>query len=69
MCRASVLFMGLVLTVLAFGPTLIAFFASTMMARATLRVTTSDGLLGKPKDRGPFQRIPVITKATFDRLG
>jgi hypothetical protein len=23
----------------------------------------------KPKNRGPFQRVPVIANATFDRLG
>ena len=28
-----------------------------------------DGLTRKPKNFGPFQRVPVIAKATFDRLG
>ena len=28
-----------------------------------------DGLSRRPKNFGPFQRVPVIAKATFDRLG
>jgi hypothetical protein len=28
-----------------------------------------DGLSRMPKNFGPLQRVPVIAKATFDRLG
>ena len=28
-----------------------------------------DGLSRKPKNLGPFQRVPVMAKATFDKLG
>ena len=28
-----------------------------------------DGLSRRPKNFGPFQRVPVIAKATFDKLG
>lgn len=28
-----------------------------------------DGLSRRPKNRGPFQRVPVMAKATFDKLG
>ena len=28
-----------------------------------------DGLSRKPKNRGPFQRVPVMAWAIFDRLG
>src|SRR4051794_34565322 len=28
-----------------------------------------EGLSRKPKNLGPFQRVPVMAKATFDKLG
>ena len=28
-----------------------------------------DGLSRRPKNRGPFQRVPVMASAIFDRLG
>jgi hypothetical protein len=28
-----------------------------------------DGLSRRPKNRGPFQRVPVIARATLERLG
>src|SRR6476620_5676194 len=31
--------------------------------------TTLDGLSRRPKNLGPFQRVPVMAKATLDRLG
>ena len=30
---------------------------------------TFDGLSRSPKNRGPFQRLPVMANATFERLG
>jgi hypothetical protein len=31
--------------------------------------TSFDALSRRPKNRGPFQRVPVMARAIFDRLG
>ena len=44
--------------------------AADGLGRPLLRGRTSDaGLSRRPKNLGPFQREPVIAKATLDRLG
>src|SRR5262249_62299142 len=43
--------------------------AADRLARPFLHGRPSEDCLPRPKNRGPDQRVPVMAKATWDRLG